>query len=168
MSRMYHERIKPINEARSETLDMTDVLSEIATLVSLWILADRLLMDPPLQNGVLKELQKVWRDTVGACIVPPEMYAYIYEKTVPRSALRSFILAQCAFYRYGTDELPEIKVDLAFCPHEMLVDLLMKARKGVEEEDPAVGRKSHCWDMWHEGEEFQERRDELAAGRRGK
>jgi hypothetical protein len=96
--------------------------------VDLWVLGDQLLMDG-LQNYIMRQMQRVGH----VCgVMAADIYHSIYAQTSSDSPLRRLIVDQCIWMGSGCEELSE------YYPHEMLVDLVKKLRKGNVSLEPFI------------------------------
>ncbi|CAG8976175.1 hypothetical protein HYALB_00010433 [Hymenoscyphus albidus] len=107
-------------------------LQEPFFLVKLGILGERLLM-PTLQNAAIDALEKIVNN---AFFTLSHHYKYVYEHTLPGSALRRYIVEQLIVYFVAEDWLDNLKNHL---PPDMLSDIF----KSYKTRFPLLKSKDH-------------------------
>ncbi|CZR51124.1 uncharacterized protein PAC_00999 [Phialocephala subalpina] len=97
---------------------------EDATLVELWVLADKLLV-PKLQNAIVEEMQRI---RLQIHHLPSGCYMVAYEKTQDGSPLRKFLVDGCAGSSVPQGLLKGLTNAL---PKDMLMDLFLAAKAAI-------------------------------------
>ncbi|CAG8961801.1 hypothetical protein HYFRA_00013977 [Hymenoscyphus fraxineus] len=101
-------------------------------LVKLWILGERLLM-PALQNAAIDALEEIVNN---AFYTLSHHYKYVYEHTLPGSALRRYVVEQLIVYFVAEDWLENLRTHF---PPDMLFDIF----KSYKTRFPLLRSKDH-------------------------